>query len=139
MADLVKTHFLVRISLPKSEKMKSRNLAVKNHGGLRNWNSNIRQALADSCLIWQQSDLTAVRPDCSQTWHLSNCQNLENFIFFCILPSLLHTAKQCVFQGKIIITWAKMLVFKAKTQALKYGKYKPKIQGRKFWANCLFS
>ena len=28
------THFLVRVSLPKSEKVKSRNLAVKNHGGL---------------------------------------------------------------------------------------------------------
>ena len=27
-------HFLVKVSLPKREKVKSRNLAVKNHGGL---------------------------------------------------------------------------------------------------------
>ncbi len=47
--------------------MKSRNLAVKNHGGLRNWNSAIWQAFPDSCLIWQLSDLTAVRPDSCRT------------------------------------------------------------------------
>ena len=28
------THFLVKVSLPKSEKVKSRNLVVKIHGGL---------------------------------------------------------------------------------------------------------
>ena len=74
------THFLVRISLPKSEKMKSRNLAVKNHGGLRNWNSHIRQALADSCLIWQQSDLTAVRPDSSQAIWSSNSKYSNTYL-----------------------------------------------------------
>ena len=33
--------------------------------------SYIRQALADSCLIWQLSDLTAVRSDSCQNWQLS--------------------------------------------------------------------
>ena len=44
------------------------------------------------------------------------------------------------FLRKIVKTLAKNVVFlKAKTQALKYGKYSFKIEDQKFWANCLFS
>ena len=49
--------------------------------------SYIRQALADSCLIWQLSDLTAVRSDSCQTWQLSKWKILGK------ISSPLHTAK----------------------------------------------
>ena len=49
--------------------------------------SYIRQALADSCLIWQLSDLTAVRSDSCQTWQLSKWKIPGK------ISSPLHTAK----------------------------------------------
>ena len=49
--------------------------------------SYIRQALADSCLIWQLSDLTAVRSDSCQTWQLSKWKISGK------ISSPLHTAK----------------------------------------------
>ena len=79
--------------------------------------SYIRQALADSCLIWQLSDLTAVRSD--------SCQSEKFICFFGLIFTILH---RFVFQLKKTFFSVAIFIFIHSVQAQIQSKKRNSLQ-----------